>query len=112
MIGYDYSPASALIRARRKRGGVDAILTELGELAVGGLFLGQRLLEELDRLGVAQQFRVRAKAAVRRHLVMLHALRRGNERGIDHASFAILFQDFLPFLEQSFHTLALLPRAG
>ncbi len=67
----------------------------------------QRLLQQASEVAVAEQFRIGAHGAVAGHLVVLHALRRGDQTSVQDLGFRLLGDQLFAFLEQPLHALAL-----
>ena len=79
---------------------------------VGGLFLFQRLLQQLHRLVHSQQLGVGPETAIGGNLVVLDSLSRRDQRRVNHRPFAFFFDHLFAFLNQALHSLTGLAPGG
>jgi len=94
--------------ARRLALGLDInhLFGELRQLLIGCTFFIKRLLEQLLILVIAELVRVCPHATIASDLVMLHALRCGNQASIYRGRLAFHFAHLVAFAEQPLHTFA------
>src|SRR5258708_4990461 len=78
-------------------------LGQLRELFVSFFLFLEGLVQQSARFALAQQVRPSPHAAVSRDLVMLDALRGGDQRSIHNFALEILLHDFLALLDKAHH---------
>jgi hypothetical protein len=103
--------ASAALPPRRQSSSVrgmdiDALLRELRELLVRGRLFVEGLLQEVDRVVLAEMLREGARAAIAGDFIVLDALSGGDEGGILDIGIAGRADDLRAFLDQPLHRLA------
>ncbi|SCM77066.1 hypothetical protein KL86PLE_40871 [uncultured Pleomorphomonas sp.] len=74
---------------------------DLRQAGIGGLFLGEGLLQELGRLLLADQFGPAAHGAVAGDLVVLDRLGGGDQAGVDGLRAGKFLEHFLAFLDDA-----------
>ena len=94
----------------RRVGGllIDAALGEGRQLLVGGLFLVERLLQQIRGLVVAHRARPGHQRAVCGHLVVLGTLAGGNQARVHRRLVEVLLHDRLAFLDDAGNAVAVL----
>ena len=85
---------------------IDHLFGQLRQLLVRRSFLIECLLEQLLIGMVADLMGIRPYAAIAGHLVVLHALRGGNQASIDRGGISFHLDHLFALADQAFHTFA------